>query len=68
MSIAAEQRPGTVQQPAVQYRPAAEKPTEKGAEERGWLLALGVFLAAALVFGAMVVLTALAGGDAYNLP
>ncbi|MGY1748871.1 hypothetical protein [Modestobacter sp. SYSU DS0511] len=63
MSIDTEQRPVAVEQPAVQ--PAEQSATDKGLENRGWVLVAGVLVAAVLVFAVMAALTVLAGGDGY---
>lgn len=65
MSVHAEHRPARAEQPAVQHKPAPQQPVEKGPEDRGLLMALGIALVALLVFGAMVGLTMLGGGDGY---
>ncbi|WP_346622101.1 hypothetical protein [Blastococcus montanus] len=65
MSVHAEHRPATAEQPTVQHRPATRQPVKKGPEDRGLLMALGVALVALLVFGAMVALTMLGCGDGY---
>ena len=49
----------------------ADRPAPRGRagkrwfEDRTWLIGLGVFLTVVLAFTAMVVLTALAGGDSF---
>ena len=70
MSVTAEQRPAATEE-AVQ-QPAAPRdadrfhpPTRPGMEDRGWLLVLGVFLALVVAFTAMIVITAVAGGDGF---
>ncbi|NEK86490.1 hypothetical protein GCU60_12110 [Blastococcus saxobsidens] len=70
MSVSVHQRPRPVarpaRRPAAQPRQAAEQPArERGAEDRGWLLGLGVLLTVLVIFGAMIALTMLAGGDGY---
>ena len=61
----AQHGPASAELPAALARPAVQQPVKKGAEDRAWLMGLGVFFLAALIFGAMVLLTALGGGDGY---
>ncbi|MGY1830172.1 hypothetical protein ACI8AA_07035 [Geodermatophilus sp. SYSU D01180] len=61
MSVLAQERPVVAEK---QARPAARTP-EVSFWERGSVWALLVVLFGAVVFGAMVVLTALAGGPGY---
>ncbi|MCZ2857807.1 hypothetical protein [Blastococcus sp. VKM Ac-2987] len=66
MSVHVPHRPHVAPPPAAPQRPAAKEPPEKrGAEDRAWLLGLGIFAIVVLVFVLMAVLTALAGGDTY---
>ena len=44
---------------------APDHPPRKAVEDREWLVLLGAALVAILVFGAMVGLTMLGGGDSY---
>lgn len=69
MSVHVQQSPSVVARPAAQERPATRQPAAEPASEKthGGLIALGVFVAAVLVFVVMAVLTALAGGDGYLL-
>ena len=59
MSVSTDKRP---------RRPADQAPAPQGKpgmEDRTWLVFLGVLLAVVLVFVAMIVITALAGGDGF---
>ena len=52
--------PGRAHRPAPQRREG-----KRGVADRSWLVLLGVFITVVLAFTAMVVLTALAGGDSF---
>lgn len=62
MTVHADHRPASTGQPATK---SPVRPPRRGPEDRGWLLILGAVLVALLVFGAMVGLTMLGGGDGY---
>ena len=62
MSVHTDHRPARTDPPASES--PAHPPTRER-EARGWLILLGAVLVAILVFGAMVGLTALGGGDGY---
>jgi hypothetical protein len=51
--------------PARAHRPAPQRQGKRWFEDRSWLVLLGVLLTVVLAFTAMVVLTALAGGDSF---
>ncbi|MGY1826315.1 MULTISPECIES: hypothetical protein [unclassified Blastococcus] len=57
--------PGLVEPPTAQEAEAPHPAVKLAAEDHAWLLGLGVLAAVVLVFVAMVVLTALAGGSGY---
>ena len=59
MSVSVDPRS---RRPADQARAPERKP---GMEDHTWLLFLGVLIAVVLVFVAMIVITALAGGDGF---
>ncbi|MGY2065411.1 hypothetical protein [Blastococcus sp. SYSU DS0619] len=56
MSVHVHHSPSLVARPAAQERPATPQPAGKPVREKthGWLIALGVFVAAVLVFVVMV--------------
>ncbi|MCZ2836696.1 hypothetical protein [Modestobacter sp. VKM Ac-2985] len=59
MSVSVEQRthPDTEQ--------STPAPTRPGLGDRSWVLCLGVLVVTALLFAAMIAITALAGGDGF---
>jgi hypothetical protein len=62
MTIHADHRPELSSPPAGK---APDHPPRRAPEDREWLILLGAVLVAILVFGAMVGLTMLGGGDGY---
>jgi hypothetical protein len=62
MTIHVDQGPGHISPPT--SRSPAHPPTREP-EDRAWLVLLAAVLVALLVFGAMVGLTMLGGGDSY---
>ena len=62
MTIHADHRPAPTQSPS---STSPDHPPRKEPEDRAWLILLGAVLLALLVFGAMVGLTMLGGGDGY---
>ncbi|MBJ7454308.1 MAG: hypothetical protein JHC71_19795 [Blastococcus sp.] len=62
MTIHADHGPGLIR-PSTSKAP--DHPPRRAVEDREWLVLLGAVLVAILVFGAMVGLTMLGGGDGY---
>lgn len=62
MTVHADHRPAAVDPPT---STSPDHPLTREPEDRGWLVLLGAVLVALLVFGAMVGLTMLGGGDGY---